>query len=292
MIRSYENAKLRAQLFDKVSEQVDTTKGTSTNTKFANQSTERKPSLQPVRKNLVVRQPNAFQSEHTTSSKNRVPQKVDETNDLSKPVTSNSVPTPQESKIVKHDNVIAPGMFRINPFKPSREEKWSPTGRLFDIKGKIIASSESESQSDCSNGDNACTSNPSEPTNKRFPNSTSFFLAGTVRFGNDHVAAILGFGDLQWGNILITRVYFFEALGHNLFSVGQFCDSDLEVAFRRNTCLVRNLEGVDLLKGTVSTNLYTTIAMKFGLYIPNLPYGSSNFYHQWIVASTFIPPQL
>ncbi|GJU41775.1 integrase, catalytic region, zinc finger, CCHC-type containing protein [Tanacetum coccineum] len=123
----YENAKLRAQLFDKVSEQVDTTKGTSTNTKFANQSTERKPSLQPVRKNLVVRQPNAFQSEHTTSSKNRVPQKVDETNDLSKPVTSNSVPTPQESKSVKHDNVIAPGMFRINPFKPSREETYVPT---------------------------------------------------------------------------------------------------------------------------------------------------------------------
>ncbi|GJV29637.1 hypothetical protein Tco_1386085, partial [Tanacetum coccineum] len=117
----YENAKLRAQLFDKVSKQVDTTKGTSTNTKFANQSTERKPSLQPVRKNLVVRQPNAFQSEHTTSSKNRVPQKVDKTNDLSKPVTSNSVPTSQESK-----NVIAPGMFRINPFKPSREEKYVP----------------------------------------------------------------------------------------------------------------------------------------------------------------------
>nr|GFB02258.1 retrovirus-related Pol polyprotein from transposon TNT 1-94 [Tanacetum cinerariifolium] len=47
---------------------------------------------------------------------------------------------------------------------------------------------------------------------------------GTVRFGNDHVAAILGFGDLQWGNILITRVYFVEGLGHNLFSVGQFYD--------------------------------------------------------------------
>nr|GEV91008.1 retrovirus-related Pol polyprotein from transposon TNT 1-94 [Tanacetum cinerariifolium] len=46
---------------------------------------------------------------------------------------------------------------------------------------------------------------------------------GTVRFGNDHVAAILGFGDLQWGNILITRVYFVEGLGHNLFSVGQLC---------------------------------------------------------------------
>nr|GEY68184.1 retrovirus-related Pol polyprotein from transposon TNT 1-94 [Tanacetum cinerariifolium] len=80
---------------------------------------------------------------------------------------------------------------------------------------------------------------------------------GTVRFGNDHVATILGFGDLLWGNILITRVYFVEGLGHNLFSVGQFCDSDLKVAFKRNACFVRNLEGVDLLKGDRSTNLYT-----------------------------------
>nr|GFA13428.1 copia protein [Tanacetum cinerariifolium] len=88
-------------------------------------------------------------------------------------------------------------------------------------------------------------------------NLNMFMFLGTIRFGNDHVAAILGFGDLQWGNILITRVYFIEGLGHNLFSVGQFCDSDLEVAFRRNECFVRNLEGVDLLKGNRTTNLYT-----------------------------------
>nr|GEU73401.1 hypothetical protein [Tanacetum cinerariifolium] len=80
---------------------------------------------------------------------------------------------------------------------------------------------------------------------------------GTVCFRNDHVVAILGFGDLQWGHILITRVYFVEGLGHNLFSVGQFCDSDLEVAFKRNACFVRNLEGVDLLKADRSTNFYT-----------------------------------
>nr|GEV86914.1 ribonuclease H-like domain-containing protein [Tanacetum cinerariifolium] len=80
---------------------------------------------------------------------------------------------------------------------------------------------------------------------------------GTVRFRNDHVAAILGFGDLQWGNILINRVYFVKGLSHNLFSVGQFCDYDLEVAFRRDACFVRNLEGVDLLKEDRSTNLYT-----------------------------------
>nr|GEV63544.1 integrase, catalytic region, zinc finger, CCHC-type, peptidase aspartic, catalytic [Tanacetum cinerariifolium] len=80
---------------------------------------------------------------------------------------------------------------------------------------------------------------------------------GTVRFENDHVAAIIGFGDLQWENIMITRVYFVKGLGHNLFSVGQFCDLNLEVPFRRNACFVRYLEGVDLLKKDRSTNLYT-----------------------------------
>ncbi|GJS49349.1 retrovirus-related pol polyprotein from transposon TNT 1-94 [Tanacetum coccineum] len=80
---------------------------------------------------------------------------------------------------------------------------------------------------------------------------------GTIHFGNDHAVAILRYGDLQWGNILITRVYFVEGLRHNLFSVGQFCDSDLEVAFRRNTCFVRNLDEVDILKGNRTTNLST-----------------------------------
>ncbi|GJW82467.1 retrovirus-related pol polyprotein from transposon TNT 1-94, partial [Tanacetum coccineum] len=48
-----------------------------------------------------------------------------------------------------------------------------------------------------------------------------------------------------------------EGLGHKLFSVGQFCDSKLEVAFRQHTCFIRNLEGVDLLIGSRDNNLYT-----------------------------------
>ncbi|GJR13885.1 retrovirus-related pol polyprotein from transposon TNT 1-94 [Tanacetum coccineum] len=59
------------------------------------------------------------------------------------------------------------------------------------------------------------------------------------------------------GNITISRVYYVEGLGQNLFSVGQFCDSDLEVAFRKHTCFVRNLEVVDLRLGSRETNLYT-----------------------------------
>ncbi|GJW46105.1 retrovirus-related pol polyprotein from transposon TNT 1-94 [Tanacetum coccineum] len=50
---------------------------------------------------------------------------------------------------------------------------------------------------------------------------------------------------------------FSEGLGHNLFSVGQFCYSNLEVAFRQHTCFIRNLEGVDLLTGSRGNNLYT-----------------------------------
>ncbi|GJY77556.1 retrovirus-related pol polyprotein from transposon TNT 1-94 [Tanacetum coccineum] len=59
------------------------------------------------------------------------------------------------------------------------------------------------------------------------------------------------------GNVTISRVYYVEGLGHNLFSVGQFCDSNLEVAFRQHTCFIRNLEGVDLLTGSRGNNLYT-----------------------------------
>ncbi|GJX22454.1 retrovirus-related pol polyprotein from transposon TNT 1-94 [Tanacetum coccineum] len=450
-----EDENLRAQLFDKVSKQKNTTKGTSANTKFANQSTLKKPSLQPLKNDHVVRKSNASQSEPPKFSKTRVPPKVVETDDLSNPVTSNSVPTTKESQVMKNEKVIASGMLRINPSKTSREDKfmpikqasasvrtkpitvsqphvitkkdinsdsnglsstgvdntaktrrpqprsntktdrvpsaskssciknkeveveeyhrnlllsknkkhmssecnniklairndnsevvcavckkylitanhdvcvlnyvndmnshadnqnakvlntanqkkhkekvknskklgskerlpspkptkpriclrWSPTRRIFDCSGKLIESCDPECQSDSSKGDNACTSNLQEPTTKRFPNSTSLLgrlskfvygaltqFLGTVRFGNDHIAAILGYGDLQWGNILITMVYFVEGLGHNLFSVGQFCDSDLEVAFRRNTCFVINLEGGDLLKGNRTINLYT-----------------------------------
>ncbi|GKB10808.1 hypothetical protein Tco_0844731 [Tanacetum coccineum] len=87
------------------------------------------------------------------------------------------------------------------------------------------------------------------------PSSSSLVMA--VRFGNDHITRIMGYGDYQLGNVTISRVYYVDRLGHNLFSVGQFCDGDLEVAFRKNTCFIHNLEGVDLLSGSRDTNLYT-----------------------------------
>ncbi|GJY02639.1 retrovirus-related pol polyprotein from transposon TNT 1-94 [Tanacetum coccineum] len=52
---------------------------------------------------------------------------------------------------------------------------------------------------------------------------------GTVRFGNDHFGAIMGYGDYVIGDSVISR----------------------------HTCFVRDINGADLLKGIRSTNLYT-----------------------------------
>nr|GEW37072.1 retrovirus-related Pol polyprotein from transposon TNT 1-94 [Tanacetum cinerariifolium] len=80
---------------------------------------------------------------------------------------------------------------------------------------------------------------------------------GTVRFGNDQFAPFIGYEDLVQGNITINRVYYVEGLNHNLFSVGQFCDADLEVAFQKSTCFVRDLRGNDLLTSNRGSDLYT-----------------------------------
>nr|GEV79439.1 integrase, catalytic region, zinc finger, CCHC-type, peptidase aspartic, catalytic [Tanacetum cinerariifolium] len=91
---------------------------------------------------------------------------------------------------------------------------------------------------------------------KLLTNFVEKFL-GTVKFGNYQIARILGYGDLVQGTVTIKRVYYVEWLNHNLFSVGQFCDADLEVAFRKSTCYIRDLKGNDLLTGSRGTDLYS-----------------------------------
>ncbi|GJR22693.1 integrase, catalytic region, zinc finger, CCHC-type containing protein [Tanacetum coccineum] len=92
---------------------------------------------------------------------------------------------------------------------------------------------------------------------KLLTNFVEKFL-GTVKFGNDQIAPILGYGDLVQGNSYESkRVYYVEGLNHNSFSIGQFCDADLEVAFRKSTCYIRNLKGNDLLIGSRGTDLYS-----------------------------------
>ncbi|GJQ95370.1 retrovirus-related pol polyprotein from transposon TNT 1-94 [Tanacetum coccineum] len=98
---------------------------------------------------------------------------------------------------------------------------------------------------------------PRRSTISNTPLSSNSFAACTVKFRNDQIAPILGYGDLVQGTITIKRVYYFKGLNHNLFSVGQFCDADLDVAFRKSTCYIRDLKGNDLLTGSRRTDLYS-----------------------------------
>nr|GFB20383.1 hypothetical protein [Tanacetum cinerariifolium] len=68
--------------------------------------------------------------------------KVGKTNALSNPITLNSVSTPQEPKSMNNDKVIAPGMFRINPSKTSRDEKHVPNTVSASARIKPITGSQ------------------------------------------------------------------------------------------------------------------------------------------------------
>nr|GEW20783.1 retrovirus-related Pol polyprotein from transposon TNT 1-94 [Tanacetum cinerariifolium] len=137
--------------------------------------------------------------------------------------------------------------------------KWRPTGRTFIIVGnacpltRITTTAKVPLRKPIPLKSN--TSKPVEPnkswgsTISNVPSSStvecrlSKLFSGTVKIDNDHLAKITGYGDYKIRNVTISSVYFVEAHGHNLFSVGQFCDSDHEVAFRQQTCFIRNLEG-------------------------------------------------
>ncbi|GJY32442.1 integrase, catalytic region, zinc finger, CCHC-type containing protein [Tanacetum coccineum] len=89
------------------------------------------------------------------------------------------------------------------------------------------------------------------------PGPIFIWFLGTDRFGNNDFAVIVGYGDVVIGSMTIKKVYYVEGFRHNLFSVGQFCDKGLEVAFRKSSCFVRTEDGVDLLTGDRSSNFYT-----------------------------------
>ncbi|GKB27620.1 hypothetical protein Tco_0867021 [Tanacetum coccineum] len=137
-------------------------------------------------------------------------------------------------------------------------ETQKPELKVYSRKPKNVKNVGSSKKAKIVESKNA---NHSEPNHTWGSNATdipsSSSLVMTVRFRNDNIARIMGYGNYQLGNVTISRVYYVEGLGHNLFYVGQFCDRDLEIAFQKNTCFIRNLEGVDLPSGSCDTNLYT-----------------------------------
>nr|GEZ28275.1 retrovirus-related Pol polyprotein from transposon TNT 1-94 [Tanacetum cinerariifolium] len=181
---------------------------------------------------------------------------------------SKSVKTPVERKVWKTTGKVFKSIGHI----------WKPTGRIFTLVGNVCPLTRIATLTIVPPREPIPIVNSTDRpvvtliysrkpkskkvSNKMEPNNFWGSSSSNVPFSlfacrNDHVAKILGYEDYQIGNVTISRVYYVEGLGHNLFSVGQFCDSNLEVAFRQHTCFIRNLDGVDLLTGSRGNNLYT-----------------------------------
>nr|GEW89194.1 retrovirus-related Pol polyprotein from transposon TNT 1-94 [Tanacetum cinerariifolium] len=173
-----------------------------------------------------------------------------------------SVATPRKKKVAsKPTNQKPHSYFRMLYEKTSKTWKWwieqqSPSGYKWVPKTKMQWVPKAKNKNVQKRiiqliifiVDSGCTKYMTG--NLKLCNFVKKFL-GTVCFGNDQFVPILGYGDLVQGNITINRVYYVEGLNHNLFSVGQFCDVDLEVAFRKSTCFVRDLQGNDLLTASL-----------------------------------------
>nr|GEY28946.1 hypothetical protein [Tanacetum cinerariifolium] len=99
---------------------------------------------------------------------------------------------------------------------------------------------------------------------------------------NDQIAPILGYGDLIQGTVTIKRVYYVEGLNHNLFSVGQFCDADLEVPFRKSTCYIHDLTRNDLLTGSCGTDLYSITLQDTSSANPICLMAKATSSHAWL----------
>nr|GEV13184.1 integrase, catalytic region, zinc finger, CCHC-type, peptidase aspartic, catalytic [Tanacetum cinerariifolium] len=147
-------------------------------------------------------------------------------------------------------------------------QQWRPTGQILNL-GKQCPSTRSTPPKVVSATqnkkrlvqivlwylDSGC-SKPMTGDRSRLLNFMKKFI-GTVRFGNYHFGAIMGYRDYVIGESVISRVYYVEGLGYNLFFVGEFCDFDLEVAFRKHSCYVQDTDSVDLIMGSRGSNFYT-----------------------------------
>nr|GEV57951.1 hypothetical protein [Tanacetum cinerariifolium] len=97
----------------------------------------------------------------------------------------------------------------------------------------------------------------SNPTNNRLCTSSNTINQAVVQADKVNIQSKNSVNDDRNTRRLFVTEEIIKGLGDNLFSVGQFCDDDLEVGFCSKTCYVRNLEGDDLLTGAHESNLYT-----------------------------------
>nr|GEU37638.1 retrovirus-related Pol polyprotein from transposon TNT 1-94 [Tanacetum cinerariifolium] len=266
----FEIQNLKAQLQDKgiviskLKKLIENLKGKSVDTKFENSSVIRQPNAFKSQRSLILGKPTTFSNsfERKDFSKSKSVTQNNMSNDFSKPVTSQTLPLNKKS-ILKNTNVLAPGMYKLHTDHSQARTSQLPQDsrktnkRVSFSTGVILTTSVSRPQLKSNPmGDRlieivlfivdfGCSKHMTGNL-KLLINFAEKFL-GTVKFGNDQIAPILGYRDLVQDVVTIKRVYYVEGLNHNLFSVGQFCDADLEVAFRKSTCYIRDLKGNDLL---------------------------------------------
>nr|GFA28585.1 retrovirus-related Pol polyprotein from transposon TNT 1-94 [Tanacetum cinerariifolium] len=289
----FEIQDLKAQLQEKgitiseLKKLIEKLKGKSVNTKFGKSSVTQQPNAFKSPIPSILGKPTIFSDslERKDFSMPNSVTKNNVSNDFSKPVTTQTLP-PNKNSILKNTNVIAPGMYKLHAeptqaktsqlsqdFRKTNKHMSFSTGvipttsvsrpklksnpmeervLLNDSQGKkpevedhhrnVKFSKNKTSLTACNDSLNVKTSNK--------------FL-GTVKFSNDQIEPNLGYGDLVQGAVMIKWVYYVKGLNHNLFSVDQFCDPDLEVAFWKSTRYIRDLKGNDLLTGFRGTDLYS-----------------------------------
>nr|GEU67645.1 integrase, catalytic region, zinc finger, CCHC-type, peptidase aspartic, catalytic [Tanacetum cinerariifolium] len=168
---------------------------------------------------------------------------------------------PNKKSILKNTNVLAPGMYKVHTESNQTRTSQLPQDSRKTNKhvsfstGVILTTSVRRPQLKRNPMGDRVMRNNSQGKNHEVEDQQKFM--GTVKFGNDQIAPILGYGDLVQRAIMIKMIYYVKGLNHNLFSVGQFCDVDLEVAFRKSTCFIRDLKGKDFLTGSRGTYLYS-----------------------------------
>nr|GEZ42537.1 integrase, catalytic region, zinc finger, CCHC-type, peptidase aspartic, catalytic [Tanacetum cinerariifolium] len=271
------NKDLKAQLQDKgiviseLKKLIEKLKGKSVDTKFEKSSVIRQPNAFKSQRPTVLGKPTTFSYsfERKDFSKSKFVTQNNVSNDFSKPVNAQTLP-PNKKSILKNMNVLAPGMYKLHTESNQARTSQLPqdsrkTNKHVSFSTGVIPTTSVSRPQLKSNPmgnrlveivlfivDSGCSKHMTRNL-KLLINFVEKFL-GTVKFVNDQITPILGYGDLVQGAVTIKRIYYVEGLNHNLFFVGQFCDADLEVAFRKSTCYIRDLKGNDLLTDHVSSD--------------------------------------
>nr|GEY45156.1 copia protein [Tanacetum cinerariifolium] len=274
----FEIQDLKAQLQDKgiviseLKKLIEKLKGKSVDTKFEKSSVIRQPNALKSQRPSVLGKPTTFSNSFVRKdfSKSSSVTQTRMSNDFSKPVTAQTLPSNKKS-ILKNTNVLAPRIvipttsvsrpqLKSNP-KEDRVMRNNSQGKKSEVEDQSRNAKLPKNKTSVTAWivlfivDSGCSKHMMGNL-KLLINFVEKFL-GTLKFENDQIAPILGYEDLVQGAVTIKKVYCVKRLNHNLFFIGQFCDADLEVAFRKSTCFIRDLKGNDLLTGSRGTDLYS-----------------------------------